>query len=204
MRLRHVVLTTSLLALLFTGCFMSHMTTARPVGDGNFSLGGGLGISIAQGFTYSIRLLEARLDYGITENIDVGIQTGLASTPYPMFSGVGGSVKYTFLDDPDSVSIAVGANIRMGLIFERSLAGVSLYVDSNLPFLPLFLSLHPGNYHHIAFGDKFYFGITAGLHFDLGDTTRLLLGATIIENFEENPSFMDYKWNFGAGVQFIL
>jgi len=201
MRLRHVAIAISLLALLFTGCFMSHMTTARPVGAGNVSLTGGLGVYNDEMAATPNIFLESRLDIGLTDRLDLGFRTGFVTANYwyPRHTGLGASIKYAFVDDPDSVTIAVGADLRLSLLyFEKSFFGASLYIDSNIPFLPVYFSLHPVNYQSWFGEDNFILCFAGGLHFDLSDTIRLLVGATAAELWG-----LEW-WNFGTGVQFLL
>ncbi len=201
MRFRHVAIGISLLALLFTGCLMNNITTARPVGAGNVSLTGGLGVYNDETSATPNIFLEGRLDIGLTDRLDLGFRTGLVSANhwYPYHTGLGASIKYAFIDDPNSVTIAVGADMRWSLLyFEESFIGASLYIDSNLPFLPVYFSLHPVNYNNWTEENYFILCFAGGLHFDLNDTIRLLVGATATELWGHE------WWNFGAGVQFIL
>ncbi|MCD4733129.1 hypothetical protein K8R78_02700 [bacterium] len=229
MRFEHVVLGIGLLAILFTGCFMGHMTTAKPVGAGKVGLTGSLGFvpfnslleevsgDIDTTDSFGAMNLQGRLDIGLSDSVDLGFTTGVGVMIFPYWMGANAEVKYAFVNDPDSVTIAAGAGV--GFNMSGVTAGGSLYIDSNIPFFPIHISARPeyamGNTKDVdTDGDGvnddteseglFYLNLAAGLHFDLSDTVRLLIEGTSFNTMSgDDQSFFKY-WSFGAGVQFIL
>ncbi len=216
MKSRHVALGISLLAILFTSCFMGHMTTARLVGAGKLGLTGSSGflpvsspLEEAFGNTDTSQAfgainLQGRLDIGLSNTVDLGFTTGVGVMLIPYFMGTNAEVKFALVNDPSSITIAAGAGLgwsRFGLT-----VGGSLYIDSNIPFFPLHVSARPeyaSGYDDESYG-TFNLNLAAGLHFDLSDTVRLLIEGTSLNTLSgDNQSFFEL-WNFGAGVQFIL
>jgi len=229
MRFKHVVLGAGLLAILFTGCFMGHMTTAKPVGAGKVGLTGSVGYvpmnsALGDAFgdidttdSFGAMNLQGRLDLGLSDSVDLGFTTGVGVMLVPYWTGFNVEVKYAFVNDPNSVTIAAGAGLGMTLL--GFTAGGSLYIDSNIPFFPLHISARP----EYAMGSKkevdtdgdgvnddtesvglFYLNLAAGLHFDLSESVRLLIEGTSFNTMSGDDQSFFELWNFGAGVQFIL
>ncbi len=227
MRLRHIVLGISLLALLFTGCFMSHMTTARPVGAGKVALTPSVGYVPTDGaiedsphdphgYANSTQL-QSRLDIGLSNSVDLGFTTGIGASIHTYWLGAIVEVKYAFVNDPDSVTIAAGASV--GRTLKRTTIGGSLYIDSNIPFFPLHISIRPecamGNAKDVDTNDDgytdtvesitvFFLDFAVGFHFDLSDSVRLLIEGTSFNAMSGDDQSFFKLWNFGAGVQFLL
>jgi len=231
MRFKHVILAINLLALLFTGCFMGHMTTAKPVGAGKVGLTGSVGyvpmnsalgdafgdIDIDTTDSFGAMNLQGRLDIGLSDSVDLGFTTGVGMMLIPYWMGANAEVKYAFVNDPDSVTIAAGAGIGMNMT--GFTAGGSFYIDSNIPFFPLHISARPeyamGSSKEVdTDGDGvnddteseglFYLNLAAGLHFDISDTVRLLIEGTSFNTMSGDDQSFFKLWSFGAGVQFIL
>ncbi len=223
MRLRHVVLGISLLAIMFTGCFMGHMTTAKPVGAGKVGLTGSVGYVPITGVledafgdidvdgAFGAINLQGRLDIGLSDSVDLGFTTGAGVMVIPYWMGANAEVKYAFVNDPDSVTIAAGASV--GFNMSGITAGGSLYIDSNIPFFPLHISARPEYASSLeddndddSSGDsgQFNLNLAAGLHFDLSDTVRLLIEGTSFNTMSGDDQSFFELWSFGAGVQFIF
>ncbi len=207
MRLRHVVLTISLLALLFTGCLMDHMTTARPVGADKVAM------TAAWGYAWIPGLFQAGVDIGLSERLDLGFTTGViiafwGDSADVYWSGINARIKYALADDPDSVTLAVGGSVEIsnpGAAEMQSIsAGGSIYIDSNIPFIPLFLSTHPTHLWSLhSEHSSFHLKLAGGLHFDLSDTVRLIIGGSTEIDFS-SPDH-SFGWGtLGAGFQFLL
>lgn len=214
------------------GCFMGHMTTARTVGDGNVGLtaaasyipGNTLvdtinGVDLDDGEdAFGALQLQGRLDIGLTNSLDLGLTTGAGIFVIPYWTGAEVELKYAFLQNPDSISLAAGFDA--GLSMPGLTVGGALYLDSNAPYFPLHVSARP----MVVFGDSgsddedgdgetddeesdgapfFAINLAAGFHFDLSETTRLIIEATTY-----NPTSGDVDmfslWNIGAGVQFVF
>lgn len=213
-------------ALLGLGCFMGHMTTARPVGEGKVGLTGAAGFVPANKIledavegleaddeAFGAINLQGRLDIGLSDSLDLGLSTGAGVMLIPYWMGAEAELKYCFVNDPDSVSLAAG--VDLGLTLFGLTAGGALYLDSNLPYLPLHLSARPQYTFASSDGDEedpedeedyeggFFINLAAGLHFDLGDSTRLLLEATSFNPTADDEGLFRL-WSFGAGVQFVF
>jgi hypothetical protein len=225
MRLRHVVLGISLLAIMFTGCFMGHMTTAKPVGAGKVGLTGAVGYVPMSGIledafgddmegAFGAINLQGRLDIGLSDSVDLGFTTGAGVMMFPYWMGANAEVKFAFVNDPNSVTIAAGAGV--GFNMSGITAGGSLYIDSNIPFFPLHISARPeyvsGSNDNDDDDDndssedsgQFNLNLAAGLHFDLSDTVRLLIEGTSFNTLSGDNQSSFELWSIGAGVQFIF
>ena len=216
-RSSQLILLLTFIVPLGMGCFMGHMTTARTVGDGNVGLTAAA--SYIPGDTFGALQLQGRLDIGLTDSLDLGLTTGAGVfVILPYWTGAEVELKYAFLQNPDSISLAAGFDA--GLSMPGLTVGGALYFDSNAPYFPLHISARP----MVVFGDSgsndddddgeiddeesddapfFAINLAAGFHFDLSETTRLIIEATTY-----NPTGGDVDmfslWNIGAGVQFVF
>ena len=167
-----------LVVVLLSGCYFNIFQTARTVGAGKaaISLGSGV-VSITVGQDSSLIFTpQARLTVGLSDNVDLGVQSGLmiGSSGEPGFLGVIGDIKMALVQDPETFSIAlgVGGGYSPGLL-GWGVEG-SVYLDSNIVFLPVYLVYRPilplsggtlGVIHQFA----------GGLHLDLSDSARILI-----------------------------
>lgn len=232
-RSSQLILLLTFIVPLGMGCFMGHMTTARTVGDGNVGLTAaasyipgdtlvetikGVDLDDGDDGAFGALQLQGRLDIGLTDSLDLGLTTGAGVFVIPYWTGAEVELKYAFLQNPDSISLAAGFDA--GLSMPGLTVGGALYFDSNAPYFPLHISARP----MVVFGDSgsndddddgeiddeesddapfFAINLAAGFHFDLSETTRLIIEATTY-----NPTGGDVDmfslWNIGAGVQFVF
>ncbi len=178
-RLRSLALVGLLLAaVLLSGCYFNIFQTARTIGKGNVALTVGSGVlNLAAPGDYNwIFTPQGRITIGLADNVDIGVQSGMmiGSTGEPSFLGVVGDLKIGLVQDPESLSFAIG----VGGGYQPGLLGwgveASVYLDSNLRFLPIFFVYRPmllldadplTIIHHLG----------GGLHLDLSDHARILI-----------------------------
>jgi len=167
-----------LVVVLLSGCYFNAFQTARTVGKGNAALTVGCGvINVAIPGEYDwLFTPQGRITIGLTDNLDIGVQSGMKiwSTGEPTLLGIAGDLKIGLIQDPQSISFAlgIGASYQPGVL-GWGVAG-SVWLDSNLPFLPVFFVYRPmlllgadplSIVHHVG----------GGLHLDLSDHVRLLV-----------------------------
>ena len=129
--------------ILLSGCLFNIFQTAKTIGDGNLGLliGSGLLVPGAE-----IVTPQAKLIFGVSDTVDFGIQTG------GMFSfdgelagwlGASADLKVSLFSDPESLALALGMGAAYNNSWESWSAFLSLYLDSNVPFLPLYAAYRP-------------------------------------------------------------
>lgn len=178
-RLRSVAIVGLLLVVvLLSGCYFNIFQTARTVGAGKVavSLGSGV-VNVTVGESSSLVFTpQARLAVGLSDNVDLGIQSGImiGSSGEPGFLGAIGDVKLALVQDPDTFSIAlgIGGGYSLGLL-GWGVEG-SVFLDSNIAFLPVFVVYRPilplgGE------GLQLIHQFAGGLHLDLSDSVRILV-----------------------------
>jgi hypothetical protein len=167
-----------LVVVLLSGCYFNIFQTARTVGAGKvaISLGSGV-VNIVAGQNSSLVFTpQARIAVGLSDSVDLGIQSGLMvnSSGTPSFLGAIGDIKLALLQDPETFSIALG----LGGGYSPGLLGWgvegSVYLDSNIAFLPIYAVYRPilplsGDTLSVIH----QFG--GGLHLDLSDSARILI-----------------------------
>ena len=167
-----------LVVVLLSGCYFNIFQTARTVGAGKvaISLGSGV-VNIVAGENSSLVFTpQARIAVGLSDSVDLGIQSGLMvnSSGTPSFLGAIGDIKLALLQDPETFSIALG----LGGGYSPGLLGWgvegSVYLDSNIAFLPIYAVYRPilplsGDTLSVIH----QFG--GGLHLDLSDSARILI-----------------------------
>ena len=101
-----------LVTVPLTGCFFNFLQTARTIGAGEVAFTLGLG-AIMNAEYISYLAPQGRLTIGMTEGIDLGLQSGVRIGMGPAagdvkFLGAVGDLKFAVLDEPN-VLMAVGA-----------------------------------------------------------------------------------------------
>lgn len=167
-----------LAVVLLSGCYFNVFQTARTIGKGNVALTLGSGVmNVGMSGDYDwLFTPQGRITLGLTDSLDIGIQSGMNvwSSGETSFLGVVGNLKLGLIQDPDSISFALG----MGVSYQPGVLGWgvagSVWLDSNLPFLPIFFVYRPmlllgadplTIVHHLG----------GGLHLDLSDRVRVLV-----------------------------
>ncbi|MCK4356655.1 hypothetical protein KAT59_08355 [Candidatus Bipolaricaulota bacterium] len=167
-----------LVVILLSGCYFNIFQTARTVGAGKVAISVGSGVvNIVVGQDSSLIFTpQARLTVGLSDSVDLGVQSGLmiGASGSPSFLGAIGDIKMALVQDPETFSLALG----IGGGYSPSLLGWgvegSVYLDSNIVFLPIYAVYRPilplsgttlGVIHQVA----------GGLHLDLSDSVRILI-----------------------------
>ncbi len=167
-----------LVVILLSGCYFNIFQTARTVGAGKVAISVGSGVvNIVVGQDSSLIFTpQARLTVGLSDSVDLGVQSGLmiGASGSPSFLGAIGDIKMALVQNPETFSLALG----IGGGYSPSLLGWgvegSVYLDSNIVFLPIYAVYRPilplsgttlGVIHQVA----------GGLHLDLSDSVRILI-----------------------------
>lgn len=193
-RLRAVGVAVMLVAIAFlsSGCLFNLFQTARTVGAGNVALTIGTGLMDLFSLTEEPNLVltpQARLAIGLSDQVDLGIQSGALISLQggePGWMGAVADLKFAIVNDPESFGLALGFGggysaeyLGWGLLGE-------VFFDSNIRVLPIFIAYQAGFplvggeftvLHHIA----------GGLKLRLSETARLLLEVDF-----RNPGLLSY------------
>ena len=155
--------------LLLSGCLFGIFRTARPVRGGDVALVLGTGfmsVSVDEGQPLWTLTPRARLTLGLSERVNLESQTGLAvplASGSPRWMGASGNLKFSIVDDSDSLSPAVG--FGGGSSIELLGWGVfgEIFLDRNLLGFPFSLAYQPtvsrggegfAVWHRLAVGPK--------------------------------------------------
>jgi hypothetical protein len=163
--------------LLLGGCLFNMFQTARMVQSGDMSIliGSGLmDISIDEDPAWTLTP-QARLAFGLSDTINLGLHTGALiplSTGDPGWLGVLGDVKFSLVDDPESVSLALGFGGGYGIHFIGWGVFGAVYFDLNV--FPLFLAYQP-TIPLNGEGFAVWHDVAMGLALPLSETARLLI-----------------------------
>lgn len=150
--------------VLLTGCLLNTFQTARMVSSGDFSylLGAGvMDIGINE-TSHWILTPQARITFGLSDTANLSLQTG-AVLPLSGgdlgWLGARGDVKFSIVNDPERLSLAVGVGGGYGLHFVGWGLFGEVFLDLNR--IPLFVAYHPtlvlgaedwGVWHDLAIG----------------------------------------------------
>lgn len=199
-----VVLVVGLLisAFLLSGCFFNVFQTARTLGRGDMVLTLGMGlmnlevVALGGGGSNPILTPQARLAAGISDGVELGLQSGIMISPaggQPGFLGVVADLKVSLFDEPGAFALAVGFGGGWSLPMAGWGVQGSVYLDSNLRVLPVYFVYRP--IFPLA-GEELsvWHQFAAGLHLRLSDTARLLLEADNLSGI----------WSIGLGLEFGL
>jgi len=173
-----LVTSLALAVVMMSGCYFNVFQTARTIGAGNVAISIGSGIvGVTVGNNSSLVFTpQARLTVGLSDGVDLGLQSGLMvdTSGTPSFLGAMGDIKLSLLHDPQlfSLALGVGGGYSSGLL-GWGIEG-SVYFDSNIVFLPIYAVYRPilplsGN--NLQLLHQF----AGGLHLDLSDSVRILL-----------------------------
>jgi len=164
--------------LMSTGCLFNLFQTAKMLGAGNVALTLGTGLmNILPDEDPNWNLTpQARLTFGLSDTVDLGMQTGALvplSTGDFGWMGAKGDLKFSVMDDPETFSLAMGVGAGYGVEFLNwGVFGEVLFSINST--LPLFLAYQPtipleadefAVWHHFA----------GGLALPISDTAAILL-----------------------------
>jgi len=169
---------------LLSGCLMNVFHTASTLGSGHVALTVGSGLFdlnlLSESESVYCLTPQARLAVGLTDSIDLGLQTGLL-VPIEAgdvgFFGVTGDVKFALIDEPDLFALSLGFGGGFSLEALGLDAFALVLLDSHLKLLPLFVVYQP----HFALSEGFALihHVAGGLKLRLSDRVRILIQADI-------------------------
>lgn len=169
-------------AFFLSGCFFNALETARVLRQGDVALTLGLGFlnldpRPLEEKANPILTPQVRLAAGITDGLELSLHSGLMVSPtaeQPGFMGAVGNLKASLVDDPQTISLAVGFGGGWSLPMAGWGLQASLYLDSDLGLLPIYLIYRP---IFPLGGDEFtiWNQLVVGLHLKLSKGARLLL-----------------------------
>jgi len=168
--------------LLLSGCLFNMFQTAKMVQSGDMSvlIGSGLmdiGIDEASAWTLTP---QARLAFGLSDTINLGLHTGallsLSAGGEPGWMGISGDLKFSIVDNPESISLALGFGGGYGIHFLNWGVFGGVYLDLNV--FPLFFAYQPtiplGGDGVVVWHD-----VAIGMALDLSEKARLLIQVDI-------------------------
>ena len=166
-------------AVFMNGCLFNILQTAMTLGEGNAALTIGTGLlhfEIEEDNSWSLTP-QGRIGFGISDTIDIGLQTGAfipLSTGDPGWLGAKADLKF-LLTGPDSdIALALGFGGGYGMEFLGWAGFLEVFIDSRLEGFPVFFAYQPT----IPFGaDGFtvWHHLAGGLRLVLSPTARLLI-----------------------------
>jgi len=168
------------LLVVLSGCFFNIFQTAQTVGAGNVALTlGAAAMNIAVQQQNSLVFTpQGRLAVGLTDNLDLGIQSGamVGTDGSASFLGAIADLKARIVNIENGFALAlgVGGGYSPGLV-GWGIEG-SVYLDSNVRFLPLYVvyrPLLPLGGGQLTIANQ----VAVGLYLRLSSSARLLLEA---------------------------
>jgi hypothetical protein len=133
--------------ILLSGCLFNIFQTAQMVRSGDMSIliGSGLmDISGGVGDPAWSLTPQARMEFGLSDSINLGLHTGVLiplSSGSPGWMGLAGDLKFLLVNDPKSISLAAGFGGGNGIHFLGWGAFGEVYLDLNV--FPLFFAYQP-------------------------------------------------------------
>ncbi|MBC7093620.1 hypothetical protein H5T53_06410 [Candidatus Bipolaricaulota bacterium] len=170
-----VVLSTGALS----GCFLNVFQTAQILRHGDVAFTVGMAVL---DLAPAVLTPQGRLAVGLSDGVEFGVQAGGMVNPGTGgvgFLGAIAELKLSLVDQPDALALAVGVGGGWSVIMGGWGLQASLYLDSNLWFLPLYVAYRPilplgaeefAPFHQLA----------GGLCLDISDKARLLLEADFL------------------------
>jgi hypothetical protein len=189
-----VVVLLGAVAVLSSGCLFNMFQTAKMLraGDVSFMVGSGL-LDLALGEDPAWALTpQARMAFGLSNKVNLGLQTGAMiplSTGDPGWMGFAGDLKFSLVDNPDSVSVALGFGGGSGVHFLGWGVFGALYLDLNV--LPLFVAYQP-TVPLSGEGFLVWHDLAVGLSLSFSPSARLLI---------EVDSRNFAMWSYGLGFE---
>jgi len=163
--------------ILLSGCLFNIFQTAKMVQSGDMSVLIGTGImdiGIDEETAWTLTP-QARLVFGLSDSINLGLHTGALiplSTGEPGWMGLAGDLKFSIVDNPESISLAVGFGGGYGIHFLNWGVFGGIYLDLNV--FPLFFVYQP-TIPLEGEGIAVWHDAAVGMALTLSDTARLLI-----------------------------
>ncbi len=164
--------------MLLSGCLFNIFQTAKMVQSGDMSvlIGSGLmPITIDTDTSWSLTP-QARLAFGLSNSINLGLHTGalisLSAGGEPGWMGVAGDLKFSIVDNPESISLALGFGGGYGIHFVTWGVFGEVFLDLNV--FPLFFAYQPtiplGGEGFVVWHD-----VAIGMALALSEKARLII-----------------------------
>lgn len=164
--------------MLLSGCLFNIFQTAKMVQSGDMSvlIGSGLmPITIGTDTSWSLTP-QARLAFGLSNSINLGLHTGalisLSAGGEPGWMGVAGDLKFSIVDNPESISLALGFGGGYGIHFVTWGVFGEVFLDLNV--FPLFFAYQPtiplGGEGFVVWHD-----VAIGMALALSEKARLII-----------------------------
>ena len=163
--------------ILLSGCLFNIFQTARMVQSGDVSVligSGVMPITIDTDTSWSLTP-QARLAFGLSNSINLGLHTGALislSTGEPSWMGFMADLKFSIVNDPESISMAVGFGGGQGIHFIGWGIFGEIFLDLNV--FPLFFAYQP-TIPLSGEGFVVWHDVAIGLALNLSDTARLII-----------------------------
>ncbi|MBE0635306.1 hypothetical protein IH601_04865 [Candidatus Bipolaricaulota bacterium] len=163
--------------ILLSGCLFNIFQTAKMVQSGDMSvlIGSGLmDLGIEETPAWALTP-QARLNFGLSNTVNLGLHTGAMiplSSGEPGWMGVASDLKFSIIDNPESISLAVGFGGGYGIHFLTWGVFGEVYLDLNV--FPLFFAYQPT----IPLGGEglvVWHDVAVGMALNLSETARLLI-----------------------------
>ncbi|MCK4570495.1 hypothetical protein KAT84_00965 [Candidatus Bipolaricaulota bacterium] len=163
--------------ILLSGCLFNMFQTAKMIQSGDVSvlIGSGLmDLSIDEDPAWALTP-QARLNFGLSDTINLGLHTGALislSTGEPSWMGIAGDLKFSVVNDPESISLALGFGGGYGVHFLNWGVFGEIYLDLNV--FPLFFAYQP-TIPLDGDGIVVWHDVAIGLALELSEKARLLI-----------------------------
>ena len=163
--------------ILLSGCLFNMFQTAKMIQSGDVSvlIGSGLmDLSIDEDPAWALTP-QARLNFGLSDTINLGLHTGALislSTGEPSWMGIAGDLKFSLVNDPESISLALGFGGGYGIHFLNWGIFGEIYLDLNV--FPLFFAYQP-TIPLDGDGIVVWHDVAIGLALELSEKARLLI-----------------------------
>lgn len=132
--------------ILLSGCLFNVFQTAKMLQSGDMSVLIGTGImdlSVDEGSSWALAP-QARLNFGLSDAVNLGFHTGALiplSSGEPGFLGVAGDLKFSLVNNPESITLSAGFGAGYGLHFLGFGVFGEVFLDLNV--FPLFFAYQP-------------------------------------------------------------
>jgi len=187
--------------VLSTGCLFNIFQTARMLGAGNSALTIGVGlmdVSIEDDPSWTLTP-QARLAFGLSDSVDLGLQTGALvplSTGDFGWLGVKGDLLFSLVNDPEAFSFAMGIGAGYGLEFlNMGIFGEAIFsVNGSLPLTIVYQPTVPLT----GDGITILHHISAGLELPISEKASVFL---VVDIRPQEPRAL-ISYGLGLAIEF--
>ena len=163
--------------ILMSGCLFNAFQTAKMLQSGDMSvlIGSGLmDISVENAPLWALTP-QARLNFGLSDTVNLGLHTGALislSTGEPGWLGAAIDLKFSLVNNPESISLSAGFGGGYGLHFLGLGAFGQVFLDLNV--FPLYFAYQP-TVPLNGEGLLLWHDVTIGMPLVLSETARLIV-----------------------------